>query len=80
MYKVNNHQEAIDTIKKIDGNEFIMQEFVKSSVGKDLRLNVVGNKVVATMKRLNEDDFRANITNGGKWNSIIQHKNNRIWH
>lgn len=37
-----------------------MQEFVKSSVGKDLRLNVVGNKVVATMKRLNEDDFRAN--------------------
>lgn len=66
VYKVNNHQEAIDTIKKIDGNEFIMQEFVKSSVGKDLRLNVVGNKVVATMKRLNEDDFRANITNGGK--------------
>jgi RimK family alpha-L-glutamate ligase len=45
----------------------LFQEFIKSSKGKDLRLQVVGNQVVAAMYRYSENgDFRANITNGGK--------------
>ena len=65
MYKVNNHQEAIDTIKKIDGNEFIMQEFVKSSVGKDLRLNEghYDSVRVAVRKRYEKMSPKQKITN-----------------
>lgn len=66
VYLVNNYNQAVQKIKAIGHCEFIMQEFVESSKGKDVRIHVVGNKVVTAMERVNEDDFRANITNGGK--------------
>jgi gamma-F420-2:alpha-L-glutamate ligase len=44
----------------------IIQEFIKDSFGKDLRVLVVNNKVVGCMMRQStDDDFRANITRGG---------------
>lgn len=44
----------------------IVQEFVDSAVGTDLRVWVVGGKTIGAMKRTGPDgDFRANITNGG---------------
>ena len=42
-----------------------MQEFVASSKGKDIRINVVGNKAVVSMLRENDNDFRSNISSGG---------------
>ena len=45
----------------------IVQEFVKDTWGKDLRVLVVNNKVVGCMMRqATDDDFRANITRGGE--------------
>jgi len=45
----------------------IIQEFVKDSFGKDLRVLVVNGKVVGCMMRQSvDDDFRANITRGGE--------------
>lgn len=43
-----------------------MQEYIESSKGRDVRIHIVGDKIVTAMERVNEDDFRANITNGGK--------------
>jgi len=67
---VNNYEEAKNVIKDIGSKGFLMQEFIKSTCGKDLRINVVGGKVIATMLRENlHGDFRSNITNGGEmWN------------
>ena len=65
VYMVNNYYEAVEKIKNIEHHEFIMQEYVESSKGKDVRIHVVGGKVVTAMDRVNENDFRANITNGG---------------
>ena len=65
VYMVNNYYEAVEKIKNIEHHEFIMQEYVESSKGKDVRIHVVGGKVVTAMERVNENDFRANITNGG---------------
>ena len=66
VYLGENKESIINIINKIDTKPFIFQEFIKSSFGKDLRLNVVGNKVVAATKRVNEKgDYRANVTNGG---------------
>ena len=45
----------------------IIQEFIKDSHGKDLRVLVVNSKVVGCMMRQStDDDFRANITRGGE--------------
>ena len=45
----------------------IIQEFIKDTWGKDLRVLVVNNKVVGCMLRKSvDDDFRANITRGGE--------------
>ena len=45
----------------------IVQEFIKDTWGKDLRVLVVNNKVVGCMMRQStDDDFRANLTRGGE--------------
>ena len=47
--------------------DIIIQEFIKDTWGKDLRVLVVNNKVVGCMMRqATDDDFRANITRGGE--------------
>lgn len=65
VYKVEDYYEAVEQIKKIGGCDFIMQEYIESSKGQDVRIHVVGNEIVTAMKRVNKNDFRANITNGG---------------
>ena len=66
VYLINDKEELISKIDKIGIKPFIIQEFIKSSFGKDLRLYVVGDKVLASMKRENSrGDFRANIEIGG---------------
>ena len=44
----------------------IVQEYLKDRPGEDLRVLVIGGKVIGAMRRTApEGDFRANITNGG---------------
>lgn len=67
VYLARNPWELRDFIKMIAAKPFVVQEFIKSSFARDLRLNVVGDEVVATMYRYSDTgDFRANISNGGK--------------
>jgi RimK family alpha-L-glutamate ligase len=47
-----------------------MQEYIRSSHGRDVRVNVVGSKVVSAMLRYNENDFRSNISSGGSMRPI----------
>ncbi len=66
VFLVNNKKELLDRISKSGTWPFIVQEFIESSFGKDLRLYVVGDKVVGSIKRENTSgDFRANIELGG---------------
>jgi ribosomal protein S6--L-glutamate ligase len=46
---------------------FLIQEFIAESRGADIRAFVIGNKVVAAMKRQGaEGDFRSNLHRGGQ--------------
>ena len=46
---------------------FLIQEFIAESKGADIRAFVIGNKVVAAMKRQGaEGDFRSNLHRGGE--------------
>lgn len=54
-----------------DGTNVLLQEFVKESAGTDIRAFVVGNRVVASMKRQSlDDDFRSNLHKGGEGTKI----------
>lgn len=67
VYLVNSYEELRDKAILLQGKPILFQEFIQSSAGKDLRLQVVGSQVVAAMYRYSENgDFRANVTGGGK--------------
>lgn len=66
VYKLDTRDEILKIIEENFGKELLFQEFIKESAGEDARINVVGGKVVASMKRKSQNgDFRANLSNGG---------------
>ena len=61
---------VISAFQKLNA-PFIVQDFVKDSNGSDLRLFVIGGKVIASMMRsASEDDFRSNLHAGGKASKV----------
>lgn len=67
VYLCCDEQELKKKVQEIGAKPMLFQEFIHESAGKDVRLQVVGGKVIAAMHRYSVNgDFRANITNGGK--------------
>lgn len=66
VYLIHTEQDLQKLTKQLAHKPYIIQEFIKSSKGKDARLQVIGDKVVAAMLRVSDSDFRANVTAGGK--------------
>lgn len=64
VYLIHNREELIAKQKELLYVPHLYQEFIASSKGRDLRIYVVGNQVVASMYRHSDTDFRANISNG----------------
>ncbi len=65
VYLARTEKELEETVDSLGHKEFLMQELVKTSYGRDVRINIVGGRVVSSMMRYNDNDFRSNITNGG---------------
>jgi ribosomal protein S6--L-glutamate ligase len=65
----DSHQSAVSIInafKEMHAN-ILVQEFVEESRGMDIRCLVIGDKIVAAIKRqAKEGEFRANVHQGGK--------------
>jgi ribosomal protein S6--L-glutamate ligase len=65
----DSHQSAVSIInafKEMHAN-ILVQEFIEESRGTDIRCFVIGEKVVASVKRQAKDgEFRANVHQGGK--------------
>lgn len=67
VYLAKNYEELQGLVEKIGPKPMLFQEFIGSSAGRDVRLQVVGEKVIAAMYRYSENgDFRANLTIGGR--------------
>lgn len=66
VYLAHNLNELNLIVDSIGYKDFLLQEFISSSKGRDVRINVVGNKAVVSMLRVNENDFRSNISSGGQ--------------
>ena len=65
VYLVHNDEELIQLQKQLGAKPHLYQEFIQESSGCDLRVQMVGNEIVACVKRQAHDDFRSNATLGG---------------
>lgn len=66
VYLAKDKEQLIGIVRNIDHKPMLFQELISSSWGKDIRINVVGGKPVASMLRYSDSDFRSNISNGGR--------------
>jgi ribosomal protein S6--L-glutamate ligase len=58
-------ESVIDAFRNLDAN-FLVQEFLHDAAGCDVRCIVIGNRVVAAMRRrASAHDFRSNLHRGG---------------
>lgn len=65
VYLISTEKDFYEKVDELRGVDFVFQEFISSSRGRDIRVNIIGDEVAAAMYRHSETDFRANITNGG---------------
>ncbi|WP_430410544.1 RimK family alpha-L-glutamate ligase [Kordia sp.] len=64
-------KSIIESLYNMNVN-IILQEFIEEANGQDIRVYIVGNKIVASMMRSSTDeDFRSNVHRGGKTESVI---------
>ena len=72
VYLVKTLEEAEEKVQSLAGVPFIFQAYIAASHGRDVRLQVVGETVVAAMERHSVNgDFRANISAGGTMQSYV---------
>jgi ribosomal protein S6--L-glutamate ligase len=58
-------ESVVEAFRGLNAN-FLVQEFIKEAGGADIRCFVIGDKVVASMKRqAQEGEFRSNLHRGG---------------
>ena len=70
-------ESVIDAFHELDAN-FLVQEFIREAAGSDIRCFVVGDKVVASMRRVaKEGEFRSNLHRGGMAEVVKLNKEER---
>ena len=65
VYLAKNKSELTALYNYLKLYPHLYQEYIGDGVGKDIRVIVVGGKVISSMQRENEKDFRSNIGLGG---------------
>lgn len=66
IYKIDDRTSLDEICIKLNGSQYLFQEYISENIGKDIRVPVVGGKVIGAFMRENENDFRSNITTGGR--------------
>ncbi len=66
VYKADNENQLKEIMEKVKTRPHLFQEYIDVKKGVDVRLIVIGGKVVASMERRNAEDFRSNVARGGE--------------
>lgn len=70
IYLCQSEDKLVDLMELIYSTNpnvnIILQEFIEMSSGKDLRVFIVGGKIIGCMKRVSKGSFKANFSRGGK--------------
>jgi len=71
VFLAENRNRLVDLIKQLENqeeskNNLILQEFISTSRGKDIRVIVIGGKAIgAIMRQASDGNFKANYSAGG---------------
>lgn len=65
VYLIENEEDYNNIYFKIN-DEYFCQEFIESSYGIDLRVYVLGDKVLGCVKRISDSSFKSNFSLGGR--------------
>lgn len=74
VYKADTTKELLALMQKLKTEPHIYQEYVGYKKGTDVRVIVIGGKVVCAMQRSNDVDFRSNLACGGTGTAITLDK------
>lgn len=70
VYLVNNIKELRQIAQSVKMTAHLFQRFEADSCGKDMRVIVIGGKIVCGMLRVSDCDFRSNVAHGGKATTV----------
>ena len=59
-----------ETLNRVKTTPFLLQKCERESMGKDMRVIVIGGKAVCAMERVNTHDFRSNAALGGECRAV----------
>ncbi len=66
VYLFHDVEALREKVLSLAGTPMLFQELIATSYGRDVRVNVVGDRVVASLLRTSKNgDFRSNLTLGG---------------
>ena len=65
VFKADSRAELEILANKLKCTPHLFQQFIKTSEGRDIRVIVIGGKVIASMVRKSAGDFRSNLELGG---------------
>ena len=65
VYMATNRAELLSIMQTLKCRPHLFQRAVTQSLGRDIRVIVIGGKVLVAMERKSEKDFRSNIELGG---------------
>ena len=66
VYLLNDINALKEKVLTLQGTPFLFQELIRASFGRDIRINVIGGRVAASLLRTSTDgDFRSNLSRGG---------------
>ena len=63
VFYVENVKSALNAVEKLKTNSFLLQEVVDK--GRDVRMYMLGGKLLCAVERTSETDFRSNFSLGG---------------
>ena len=66
VYLARTMEELIQIVERIKLKPYLFQQYVAASHGRDMRVIVIGGKVICAMLRTSQTDFRSNAKLGGK--------------
>lgn len=66
VYLAKGREDLKKILDDLSGRPHHVQKFINESAGEDVRVIVVGGKVIASMLRHSDTDFRSNVELGGE--------------
>lgn len=66
VHLIRDRDSLLKKLSELKGRKYLVQRFIDTSVGEDLRVIVIGGKAIGGMIRHSDGDFRSNAALGGR--------------